>query len=250
MQLPSEFTNTLSTANYSELIAFNFVQSESKIMIFPSKRSSKTQVNETIKYCELDMANNYAIAVNTFTNNTAGYIPPNSYDEYGRKEYGCTYPFFVTRHYVICVSVDSKNKSKVCVVKRNDNTQVKVMHTVAGDNILYQTTSLRIRPVFWNENIALISLYDGNISFYKIIEFDTGIAIDTNIKSITQSNTVDIGNGSVFASTGGNLRYSMTFNPFILCTKNNLDSPVTKTASQTMKITYTLSVADTTGSEV
>lgn len=250
VQLPSEFTNTLSTSNYAELIAFNFVQSESKIMIFPSKRSSKTQVNETIKYCELDMANNYAIAVNTFTNNTAGYIGDSSTPVYDKSDRGCTYPFFVTRRYVICTSVDSENKSKVCVVKRNDNTQVKVMHTVAGDNILYQTTSLRIRPVFWNENIALISLHDGNISFYKIIEFDTGIAIDTNINKITQSNTVDIGNCAVFASTGKNLKYSMTFNPFILCTKNNLDSPVTKTASQTMKITYTLSVADTAGSEV
>ena len=29
-------------------------------------------------------------------------------------------------------------------------------------------------------------------------------------------------------------------NPFILTTKNNLDEPVVKTASQTMKITYTL----------
>ena len=32
-------------------------------------------------------------------------------------------------------------------------------------------------------------------------------------------------------------------NPLILATINNLDSPVTKTAAQTMKITYTLTKA-------
>ena len=32
-------------------------------------------------------------------------------------------------------------------------------------------------------------------------------------------------------------------NPLILATVNNLDTPVTKTAAQTMKITYTLSKA-------
>ena len=252
VQLPSEFTSTLNTSlTYAELIAFNFVRSESKIMILPSLKKGNTQVNDTIKYCELDMKNNYAITVNTFTNNTAGYIVSSADTVYDKTDNGCTYPFFVTKHYIICTSVDSENKAKVCVVKRSDNTQVKVMHTIAGDNILYPTSLLRFRPVFWNENIALIVLHGNNVNYnYKIIEFDTGIAVDTNINRITQSNTIDIGNGSVFASTGQKLRYSMTFNPFILCTKNNLDSPVTKTASQTMKITYTLSVADTAGSEV
>ena len=73
---------------------------------------------------------------------------------------------------------------------------------------------------------------------------------DTNLKDITNNWNFDIGNQSVFGMTGNNLIYQPVVNPFILCTKNNLDSPVTKTASQTMKITYTLSVADTAGSEV
>ena len=251
VQLPSEFTSTLNTSSsYAELIAFNFVQSESKIIIFPSERASDTQVNGTIKYCELDITNNYAVTTYTFTNNTAGYIFRSSYPSYDKSD-GCgTYPFFVTRNYVICVSVDAAtSKSKICVVKRSDNTQVKVLHTIAGDDILFSERALGIRPVFWNTHAVLMAIYENNI-LYKFVDLDTGIAVDTNIKKITQSNTIDIGNDSVFASTGQNLRYSMTFNPFILCTKNNLDSPVTKTASQTMKITYTLSVADTAGSEV
>lgn len=252
VQLPSEFTNTLNTSNYAELIAFNFVRSESKIIIFPSNRASDTQVNDTIKYCEMDITNNYAFTTYTFTNNTAGYIFHSSYPSYDKSD-GCgTYPFFVTRNYVICVSVDAeKSKVKICVVKRSDNTQVKVLHTIAGDDILFPKSTTAIRPVFWSEHTALMAIYDSyDYILYKFVDLDTGIAVDTNITKITQSNTIDIGNDSVFASTGQNLKYSMTFNPFILCTKNNLDSPVTKTASQTMKITYTLSVADTEGSEV
>lgn len=252
VQLPSEFTSTLNNPNnYAELIAFNFVRSESKIIIFPSVRKSNTQVNDTIKYCELNIANNYAITVYTFTNNTAGYIYNSPALYYDKTDICCMYPFFVTRNYVICTSVDaSKSKSKICVVKRSDNTQVKVLHTIAGDDILLSMNNLRIRPVFWSEHTALIAVEDPSGINYIFVDLDTGIAVDTNIKKITQSNTIDIGNDSVFASTGQNLRYSMTFNPFILCTKNNLDSPVTKTASQTMKITYTLSVADPEGSEV
>ena len=251
VQLPSEFTNTLNTSSYAELIAFNFVQSESKIIIFPSERSSNTQVNGTIKYCEMDMTNNYAITVYTFTNNTAGYIYSSSVLYYDKSDNCCMYPFFVTRNYVICTSVDaSTSKVKICVVKRSDNTQVKVLHTIAGDNILLSKNNLRIRPVFWSEHTALMAVEDPSYTNYIFVDLDTGIAVDTNIKGITQSNTVSTGDSAVFASTGQNLKYSMTFNPFILCTKNNLDSPVTKTASQTMKITYTLSVADTEGSEV
>lgn len=248
-QLPSEFTSTLNTSSsYAELIAFNFVQSESKIMIFPSERASNIQVNGTIKYCELDITNNYAFTTYTFTNNTAGYISSSPSFSYGDTSGCCTYPFFVARNYVICTSVDAATrKSKICVVKRSDNTQVKVLHTIAGDDILFSEIALRIRPIFWGANTALIVLYGGQGYIYIFVDLDTGIAVDTNISNITQSNTVDIGDSAVFASAGQYLRYSMTFNPFILCTKNNLDSPVTKTASQTMKITYTLTVAESEG---
>ena len=252
VQLPSEFTSTLSTSSYVELIAFNFVQSESKVIIFPSVRASNTKVNDTIKYCELDMTNNYAVTTYTFTNNTAGNIDSSPILNYGDNSGGCAYPFFVTRDYVICTSNDGTTKNqKVCIVKRSDNTQVKVLRTIAGDDIsLSSEKFLRVRPVFWDANTAFMELNDSWSKIYKFVDLVTGIAVDTNISSITQSNTVSIGDSAVFASTGQKLKYSMTFNPFILCTKNNLDSPVTKTASQTMKITYTLSVADTEGSEV
>ena len=102
-------------------------------------------------------------------------------------------------------------------------------------------------PVFWKNNIIVVKYQLQRAYRYFVIDLATGKIKDTNISMMSEANNIDIGHTSVFAMTGQNLIYSMSFNPFILCTKNNLDSPVTKTASQTMKITYTLSVADTEG---
>ena len=158
------------------------------------------------------------------------------------------------KDYIICTSyVSDENTNKLYTIKRSDNTQVKEIQHLNGDAFTYDSkNTVTIAPIFSKGNIAIVgvrfsSYYIGN---YILVDLSTGKAVDTNISNITQVRPFDIGNCAVFASTGQNLRYSMTFNPFILCTKNNLDSPVTKTASQTMKITYTLSVADTEGSEV
>ena len=110
--------------------------------------------------------------------------------------------------------------------------------------------NLNYSLVFWKNNIIVVKYQIESMNRYSVIDLATGKIKDTNINMMSEANNIDIGNTSVFAMTGQNLLYSMSFNPFILCTKNNLDSPVTKTASQTMKITYTLSVADTAGSEV
>ena len=69
---------------------------------------------------------------------------------------------------------------------------------------------------------------------------ETGIIKKTNAQSLSNQWMVDIGEDSVFASTYTYMNYRLMMNPFVLTTKNNLDSPVTKTSSQTMKITYIL----------
>ena len=71
---------------------------------------------------------------------------------------------------------------------------------------------------------------------------ETGIIKKTNAKVLSNYGNcmVDIGEDSVFARTYTYMNYRLMMNPFVLTTKNNLDSPVTKTSSQTMKITYTL----------
>lgn len=251
VQLPTEFIDTITYSAYKELIGCFYDRDNNKVIVFPSGRSENLEVNGTLKYCEIDLSNNFATATYTFTNNTAGRINADSYSDVGST---ATYPFFVMKDYIICTSyVSDENTNKLYTIKRSDNTQVKEIQHLNGDAFTYDIkNTVTIAPIFSKDNIAVVgvrfSSYD--IGNYILVDLSTGKAVDTNISNITQVRPFDIGNCAVFASTGQNLRYSMTFNPFILCTKNNLDSPVTKTASQTMKITYTLSVADTAGSEV
>ena len=251
VQLPQEFIDTITYSAYNDLIGCFYDKDSNKVIVFPSKRSENLDVNETLKYCEIDLNNNFATTTYTFTNNTAGRINSSSYSSV---DTAGSYPFFVMKDYIICTSyVSDENTNKLYTIKRSDNTQVNEVQHLNGDAFMYSTKyTVTIAPFFSKGNIAVIGVrFNTNtIANYILVDLSTGKAVNTNISDITQSRLFDIGNCAVFASTGSCLKYSMTFNPFILCTKNNLDSPVTKTASQTMKITYTLSVADTAGNEV
>lgn len=239
IQLPAEFVDSITYEDYHSLIAFNYDKDNNKIIVFPCYRASLLAVNSTIKYCEIDLSNNCAVTLYTFTNNTPGSIM-NVGDTWTTNN---GYSLYVMKDYIV---VKSKvgDVYKYYSIKKNDNTQVKEIQRMDGTSFV-QNSDQRIIPIFKKWKI-LIAYING----YIVIDLESGQMRDTNILNMTDFCNIDIGHKSVFAMTGKNLAYSLCFNPFILCTKNNLDSPVTKTASQTMKITYTLSVADTAGSEV
>lgn len=244
VQLPTEFVDSITYVAYYSLIALNYDKDNNKIIVFPCRRTDPLAVNSTIKYCEIDLSNNYAATVYTFTNNTPGSIVNVGYT--GTNNEG--YSLYVMKDYIVAES-EVGNTYKYYSIKKNDNTQVKEIQRMDG-TAFGSDRDRRIIPIFKKGKI-LVALIIGNGTYgYIVIDLESGQMRDTNISNIDQFGNIDIGNESVFAMTGGYLTYIMCFNPFILCTKNNLDSPVTKTASQTMKITYTLSVADTAGSEV
>lgn len=239
VQLPAEFVDSITYAAYCSLIALNYDKDNNKIIVFPCYRTSLLAVNDTIKYCDIDLSNNCAVTVHTFTNNTPGSITGYGYTGVNNSGYS----LYVMKDYVV-VESEVGNIYKYYSIKKNDNTQVKEIQRMDGTSLVFNSEQ-RIIPIFKKGKI-LVAYING----YIVIDLESGQMRDTNINGINQFCNIDIGHESVFAMTGKNLAYSMCFNPFILCTKNNLDSPVTKTASQTMKITYTLSVADTAGSEV
>ena len=76
-------------------------------------------------------------------------------------------------------------------------------------------------------------------SYTEIFDSENGTVYPTNSAEGNNSN-LPIYNGSIDAMTMS----AVYKNPLILATVNNLDNPVTKTAAQTMKITYTLSKAE------
>ena len=242
VQLPQEFFSSLSFTTYGTYIAFNYDKDNNKFIVFPCKRTSDLAQRGTIKYCEIDVTNNYATTVFTFTNNATCVIP--SSGDVGQ------YNIWINKDYIVSVGKYAEKDYRTYVTKRSDNTQVKEVQR--DDGTAHSLSNPWLLPISWNDNILFAERSTNSAEVYAfiVIDLSTGKMKDTNAKSITNSCNFDIGNQSVFGMTGYNLIYQPVVNPFILCTKNNLDSQVTKTASQTMKITYTLSVADTAGSEV
>lgn len=242
VQLPDEFFSSLSFKTYGTYIAFNYDKNNNKFIIFPCKRTSDLAPHGTIKYCEIDVTNNYATTTFTFTNNATCAI-------YSSGDVG-QYNIWINKDYIVSVGKYEEKDYRTYVTKRSDNTQVKEVQRDDGTAFSIGISSLN--PISWKDDILFAErgIDSSNDKRFIVIDLSTGKMKDTNIENITNNLNFDIGNQSVFGMTGGNLIYQPVVNPFILCTKNNLDSPVTKTASQTMKITYTLSVADTAGSEV
>ena len=197
---------------------------------------------ETIKYCEIDVTNNYATTTFTFTNNATCAI-------YSNGDVG-QYNIWINKDYIVSVGQYEANDYRIYVTKRSDNTQVKEVQR--DDGTAHSLGNPLLIPISWKDNIlfAKRDAISSSNQMFIVIDLSTGKMKDTNIQNITNKYNFDIGNQSVFGMTGNYLTYQPVVNPFILCTKNNLDSPVTKTASQTMKITYTLSKTAETESGV
>ena len=132
---------------------------------------------------------------------------------------------------------------KLYITKKSDNTDVKVVKYSNGNEFrVSNSTNNYFSPVFTCNNILVFKTDDNNYNYaFYVLDLSTGIVKKTNALNMSESNNVDIGGKVVFARAFTYLNFRLVMNPFILTTKNNLDSPVTKTASQTMKITYILS---------
>lgn len=238
--LPTEFTSILTTASAEFAIAYSFDFKSGTLTLFPCRKKSDILVNGTTKYMDIEIRNNMKMTVYTFTNTTAGKILPRSFTHNS----GFKYTLWVGKEYIVVVSVLSSN-SKMYVIKRSDNTKVtEVKYDDGSEFVINRTTEWYFKPAFMSSNILVFQTLDTTPGRFYILDMATGILKKTNATDMSIDNNMDIGNKSVFARTFSYLQYRLTVNPFILTTKNNLDSPVTKTASQTMKITYTLSESE------
>ena len=244
VQLPTDFTTDLFVGSYNDYyscLGFNFLPEGKKLIVFPAHKKADIAVNETIKYLEIDMANNMSITSYTCTNTTAGTI---SYR--GHKNRHLQYfNFFVTKDYILTASV-ANDASKLYVIKRADNTQVKEVKHPDGSEVTF-SSEFMFYPEFYGGSVIVIGL--GNITFSSdkrcyIVDLANAFILETNATTVPEDNNINIGDASIAVGTGPCVGYTTYPNPFVLTTKNNLDSPVTKTASQTMKITYTLTESE------
>lgn len=247
--LPTDFTSTLYMSDNYYCLTYFFDHDSSTLILFPCYKSSDISVNGTTKYVEIALKNNMATTVYTFTNNTSGTIKREGYTHNSGD--GQSYTLFVCKDYIVNFSVVDK-KTKMYVTKRSDNTQVKEVKYSDSKEFGFDTTNaIFFRPVYVHKNMFVFRyVVSSSQDYYYILDMSTGIIKKTNAKHMSVDNMVDIGSKVVYARCIAYLSYRLMVNPFILTTKNNLDSPVTKTASQTMKITYTLSETAETESGV
>lgn len=247
VQLPSEFVSNLhvSTSSYDQY-AFLWTywnNDDKKLIIFPCYlKNGNLAVNSTIQYLELDIAT-MNLSTFTFTNNTAGEIPQSST---ARIDGGGALNILVYKDYILATALVD-GKKKFYSIKRSDNTQVKEIKFQDGSEFSIPTNHF-FNPVFTEGKIVIVRyLADFSIptnARYVAIDLENGIVQGTNANRISTDNSIDFGNKVLALTTGSYLYCNFTLNPFLLTTKNNLDSPVVKTSSQTMKITYTLTESE------
>ena len=235
VQLPSTFVNNLGAYDGNNDLSFYYNSDHKILTVSPCRHKANIAANGEVYYVDIELSNSMNVTLHTFKNTTPGYIQWNisMYDDF--------FSFYALKDYIIVV-VNVDSKYKMYIVDRADNTNIKEV-TLAGEPF-YQKYGIA-RYILCEKNVLVFGYNNSNSSsaeyYTYIVDLSTGIAKGTNAKYMHALRNLEIGSDSIRIMTGSYLTYNVIINPFILTTKNNLDSPVTKTASQTMKITYTLS---------
>ena len=253
VQLPADFISTLCNDTSAYTISYYFDVDNKKLIVFPCVIKTDVPVNGTVVYCEIDLMNNMAVTKRTFTNTTAGVLYYYSYRDgvIGfREQYPSSHLLYILKNHIVLVTyVASVGKCRMYVIDKTDNSKV-VEAKIGG--VPFEEFQYKISygngfaPIFVSDNILVFSVFYDNNYNYKcyIIDLTTGEVKRTNAKILYVNSMVSFGNIATVFACDSYLACKTTLNPFILTTKNNLDTPVTKTASQTMKITYTLTESE------
>ena len=247
VQLPSDFVNQFNKWKYA--VNYSYDAKKKKICLFDCCYDSDVGKNATRKYVEIDIANGMNVELKTFTNNSPGVIQLRGSIYPAYQDYGHYTPLYMTGDYIVTVAMLDDKTRKMYVTKKSDNTDIKEVKYYNGNvfNLSGSTSaheSFFIRPIFTCGNLFVFgqsssSQYTSFTAVY-ILDLTTGLLKKTNANEMTYRSNIPLDNKVTWGKTGTYMGLAISVCPFVLTTKNNLDAPVTKTASQTMKITYTL----------
>lgn len=241
IQLPAEFLSEIYSTAYG--ISYSYCAASNKIMLYRCMHSENVSSNGSLKYCEVDLSN-FSVTVKSFTNNSPGYIKYVSNDQCcsAFSDYGTYANLFFLDEYVVFVAFINSTDAKIYVSKKSDNTDIKEVRLYNGGETYARRANFR--PVFSFGNIFVFGDCPGSqytsFDYVYVLDMSTGLFKKTNAKEMTYRSNIPLDNKVTWGKTGTYMGLGITVCPFVLTTKNNLDAPVTKTASQTMKITYTL----------
>lgn len=114
----------------------------------------------------------------------------------------------------------------------SNNADYSAMKNADGTDIVI-TGNGNLLPFYFNGKLYT-AFYDND--YEKILPLETDVIKYRNKKNPTYN----IGCGDFYLKLAGSGALQMEIDPCILVTINNLQNPVTKTATQSMKITYTI----------
>ena len=242
IQMPEEFLAELRYRNNDFPVSFFFNQRDKKIIVFPCETGREIKQNENWNYVDIDLLDSMKVNKYSFRNNIGKEIGWATFSIFS--DYDAMYCMFVCNDYIVAMTLDYH----YYVIDRNDNTNVKEVKKNGEPFVPATSGYYQIRPYYLSGNILCIAIPTNrleNFGYTYLLDLKSGEIIETGASAIRTNSPVSYGNNAVWEITGNYLACTPVINPFIMTTKNNLDSPVVKTASQTMKITYTLSeVAD------
>lgn len=251
VKLPTDFTSILSTANVN-YVDYSYDPDNKILTVYPCILKTNLTQGSTLKYVNISLNDNMNVTTGSFVyqggdtfNGTQNVVSACS-------DNGAYAIMHMTTNYVVTVGKGLSDNSvyKIYITRRGNGTDVKTAKDESGNDIILGNTQneSRIRPIYAFNDIFVFATVQGSqytqFTHCYIVDLKTGLMKETNAKSLTHRSNVMLNNKATWGKTGAYLALKVAVNPFILTTKNNLDSPVTKTASQTMKITYTLTESE------
>lgn len=258
VQIPTEIVNLAytTTDGYGRgVVGIHFNKRDNKLIVFPYSLNTALAPNATLPYVDIDLVDNYKVTNYTMTNTTNQSL---SIRGLCFSTYGQRYGLYVSNDHILMIGGTGAD-ARMYVINRTDNAKVVKVKIGGEDFVPYNLNyekALNFCPKLINNNTAVVAFgtfgIHGGYEPYDmyIIDLTTGVAKKCN--TVTNSNRGKVINITRPIMTDGAIVYDgddyvacvPKLNPFILTTKNNLDTPVVKTASQTMKITYTLTESE------
>lgn len=254
--LPEEFVNGLGkTRNYTH------IEYDNGFIYFYSSKVEVVEPGSTFKLLKINI-DTLEVETITITNTIGIRIKIGS--DWGDNQYISSFSVTSNSHMRIVGNklVVRDNSGGWWIIDLSDNTNIKqVTRTDGNISTGYTYMGYKYKKYLFTIH-PYTSTPSNTAALFEVINTETGEAHHLNIRSldtafgigdsddynvcnflVTHKNDEDMPHFYVHAATKTSYAtwtQQWYFNPLILMTKNNLDSPVVKTSAQMMKITYTI----------
>lgn len=208
----------------------------------PNQNEKTIAPNGTIYYYEFDAIND-TLTQKSFTNTSSNTV---TVVANGTTE--VTHTYFLGKYAIVLVGNPTQGNGYIAeVFDTTNNIHIKTLNT---RTLIGNTTAFRRAYTFvLGDKFFVFTGSQSGVAYLYDIEADTisptNMAVAGAYSWIQNPSLIDgvLTKEPSSYSSSGSSSFGLIHNPLYLATINNLDPYVTKTAAQTMKVTYTLTEA-------